>query len=139
MHRNRTVAAAIAAACLLGGCKSAEKGGEASVPEREIDRSVMHEWPPVSLDSSGREHVILVQGPNPGWRVDLDAVQSVPDGKIAYATIRRANPERMYPQVITDLRMGSTVATTDPVEVVVRLAEHDGSSAGAYQPAVKVE
>lgn len=139
MKRIPALGSILVALGLAAGCQTTAGSGSAGGEQREIDRSARHEWPPVSLDSSGREHVIVMQGPNPGWRLELDAVQATRGGRVVYATARQPDPERMYPQVITNLRLGTTVASTEPVELVVRLAPHEGDAAGPYQPAARVD
>lgn len=138
------LAGTTAGALAIMGCEATQHGGsdgtDAHTGAREIDRSVAHEYPPVSLDSSGREHVIVLQGPNPGWRLDLDAVQTTRDGKIVYATLRQPDPDRMYAQVITERRLGTTVPSTEPVELAVRTVEHgDASDAAPYHAAARVD
>lgn len=149
MNKYRTRAIVILAAALGAvstgvGCKSTQGGGMNDPDEasggRMIDRATPHAYPPVSLDSSGREHVIVMQGPHPGWRLEFDAVQWTKQGRIVYATVRQPDPERMYAQVITERRLGATVPSTDPVELVVRTVEHDDrSDTGAYHPAARVD
>jgi hypothetical protein len=122
---------------LVVGCQTG--GGGGGDGGRMIDRSAEHEWPPVSLDSSGREHVIVMQGPNPGWRLDLDAVQATTDSKVVYAIVRQPDPERMYPQVISNVRLGTTVPSNEPVELMVQILAHDGAEVQPYRLAARVE
>ncbi|HZW10523.1 MAG TPA: hypothetical protein VFF69_11530 [Phycisphaerales bacterium] len=139
MNTARTCLGVLVAAALVAGCGTTERARDAGVKSGKIDRSAEHEWPPVSLDSSGREHVIVMQGPNPGWRLDLDAVEATRDGKIVYATVHQPDPERMYPQVISNVRLGTTVAASEPVELAVRIRAHDGSEAQPYRSAAVVD
>lgn len=137
MNRTRTTVVATLVGAALMGCQTTDGSGASDEPGRQIERSTAHDWPPVLLDSSGREHVVVMQAPNPGWRLELDAVQTARGGQIVYVTARRPDPDRMYPQVITTKRIGTTVASDRPAEVVVRLAGPDGE--GPYHPAASVE
>ena len=129
----------VSAAILCGGCRTGGDAADESAAVRQIDRSTPHEYPPVSLDSSGREHVIVMQAPNPGWGLDLDAVEATRDGKLVYATLVMPDPERMYPQVIKTVRLGSTVPSTEPVELLVRMPDAGGPAEAPYHAAAKVD
>lgn len=124
--------------CAEGAADSATDAGAGAQAGRvgmgEIDRAQSHEWPPIALDSSGAEHAIVMQAPDPGWWIQLDGVEATPAGKIVYATIRRPAPGRMYPQVITEMRLGTTVPAREAAELVVRVAEINGSANGPYHP-----
>ncbi|MBK7404140.1 MAG: hypothetical protein IPJ41_05785 [Phycisphaerales bacterium] len=137
-HRRPPTSLLLPGILLLGLAACAAEppaGGQSPGPGMgPVDRSSPHDWPPVSLDSSGPEHTVVLQAPDPGWWIQLDGVEASPGLKRIYVTIRRPKPGRMYPQVITELRLGSTVPSREPAELLVRVAEPDGSTPSPYHP-----
>lgn len=133
------LACALCASLPVVGCRANKGDGGVSAGGREIDRGSMHDFPPITLDSSGDEHVIVMQAPHPGWGLELDAVRPARDGKLVFASARMPDPDRMYPQVITPMRLGTTVPASDKMELVVRLISHDDEVAGPYRPAAEAE
>jgi len=78
------------------------------------------EGPAVTIDSSGPEHVAVVEAPTPGWQVTVARVMPAYGHRAAYLQMRRPYPGAMYAQVIVTQRVALGVASTEPVRVYAR-------------------
>lgn len=81
--------------------------------------------PPIAIDSSGREHVLVLSAPSAGWSFTLDMVRESRRRQDLYVTIRRPNPLYEYAQVVVEQRLASPVPTSQPVAVYARVLGHD--------------
>lgn len=116
--RNPLVPLVISAACALaGGCSWLQHDAQV-VPERSF------RGPPMSLDSSGRVHVVSMQAPNPGWNLELDRAQEAAGPTQLLMSVRRPDPAYLYTQQIVEKSVASRTRTTDPVEVYARVIDH---------------
>jgi len=81
--------------------------------------------PGMALDSSAAEYAVVVQAPTPGWVVGLDRVAEQYRHHAVFITLRRPNPGYLYPQVIVEQRIATTVPTTGAVKVYARILDPD--------------
>lgn len=76
--------------------------------------------PSVTIDSSGQEHIALVEAPTPGWQITVARVMPAYGHRAAYLLMRRPYPGAMYTQVVVTQRIALGVASTEPVRVYAR-------------------
>ncbi|HYE63447.1 MAG TPA: hypothetical protein VD997_15755 [Phycisphaerales bacterium] len=96
--------------------------------------------PPLAIDTSGSEHMVVIQAPTPGWVATLDRVAEQHRHQGVYLTLRRPDPSFVYPQVIVEQRVATTVPTQTPVRVYARvLAPGKKDSSAPYVLATKTE
>lgn len=81
--------------------------------------------PAVSLDSSGRHHVAVIQAPSPGWEATLTRVMPGPKHRAAFITLRKPFPGVLYAQVIVTQRVSTDIPSTEPIRVYARVIEYD--------------
>jgi hypothetical protein len=115
---------ALLAAVLLAACASSNSGsdrGPAAKP-RPVTSDQAYTGPAVAIDSvTGPNHLIVLSAPSPGWTFTFDQVS--PSGRDAYLTIHRPDPGLLYPQVMVEQKMDSTVAAPRPIRVYIRLLD----------------
>jgi len=115
---------ALIPAAVLAGCSS----GPA------IDPSTPYQGPGLRVDSEPKVHHLVFTAPTPGWGVVIDRTTETPGAQRVFATIRRPNPQFIYPQVLVEQRVATSVPRDQPVEVFVRVLEFDARASGAYSP-----
>lgn len=113
------VLAAMVAAGLatLTGCYS--RPGPPDVAEEQFSASQ------ISIEPSSGLYVVVAQVGSPGYALVLDSTWDAYRGKHVYVTIRRPDPRFTYAQVVTDLRLLTTVETRESITVFARTAERD--------------
>jgi hypothetical protein len=119
---------------LLGeiGCTS-----RPALPETSSDRYL---GPPMALDTSAAQHMVVLQAPTPGWVATLDRVAEQYRHQAVFVTLRRPNPGFLYPQVIVEQRVATTVPSASPVKVYARvLAPEKKDSSAPYVLAAQHE
>ncbi|MEX2219558.1 MAG: hypothetical protein WD749_12465 [Phycisphaerales bacterium] len=90
--------------------------------------------PPVAVDSSGPQHILIFTAPTGGWAVQLDQTVRDLDRTRVYVTTRRPNPAFQQTQALVDHRIATTVPPETPIEVYIRSALHDQEPAAlSYQ------
>lgn len=104
-------------AAFLGGCASPVRP-----PERTSDA---YQGPAITIDSSGSEHIVVVQAPTGGWDIRLDRLLDGPGYTEAFVTLRMPNPLFVNAQVMVTHRLASKIATTVPCRVLARVKSHD--------------
>lgn len=111
---------------------------DADPEEDAVSRTIddePHGFPPVSLDSTGENHVVVMQGPDPGWSLRVDDVDRGSSPTTIYVSIVRAEPGVMHPQVITERRAGTDVEAATDTRVVARVLDHGADGEGEpYHP-----
>jgi hypothetical protein len=124
---------ASAAVAGLGACAStgSDPSGGGDKPTTSTDP---YRGPAITLDSTGPRHLIIVEAPSPGWTVSFDQVGQ--SGEDVHITITRPDPGLLYPAVIVEQRMDSTLPAGQPVRVLARVVDF-GAKAGAYGLAVE--
>lgn len=112
--------ALITATALQGGCRLMNKGNSSEAMAEELKVA-----PPVMVDALEERHMLVMQAPNPGWTIALDRDERVKDAWIVYISIKRPNPAFMYPQRIVDKRLLTEIETSQPLNIMARLLNHD--------------
>lgn len=80
-------------------------------------------------------HVLTVLSPSPGWRVQADRSVRTRDGHDVYITLRRPDPQFLYPQVIVEQNLLTDVRTDSAIRVLARVLDHDHRDPKApYRP-----
>lgn len=79
--------------------------------------------PPIEIDRSGKMYRLILQAPTPGWTFTLDRVKPSLDNATLTVTARKPDPSYMYPQVIVNQELMTTVETFTPIDVYARVAE----------------
>lgn len=116
-----------AALALVAGCASGG-GSHVPAPERPPVREQAYTGPAVALDSTtGPRHLIVLTAPNPGWKFSFDQVG--PGEGDVFVTVTRPDPGLMYPAMIVEQKMDSTVPADKPIRVYVRVVNFGGKPA----------
>jgi hypothetical protein len=117
--RLRLVLAAmlLAGAGAVPGCYS--RPGPPEVSEEQFSASQLTVEPVNGL------YVVSAQVGSPGYALVLDSTWDAYRGKHVYVTIRRPDPRFTYAQVVTELRLLTTVETRESITVFARTAERD--------------
>jgi len=111
-----------AAAVMLSACASSNSGGSGHPRPATSDQA--YAGPSVAIDSAtGPHHLIVLTAPSPGWVFSFDQVG--PGSGDAFVTIRRPNPALLYPQVIVEQKMDSTVDSSQPLRVYARVLDFE--------------
>ncbi len=84
--------------------------------------------PEVTIDSTTREHIAVVNSPSGGWRCTLDQVREAYQTQRAYITLRKPNPGLYNTQAIVEQRIGTEIPRNQNVEVYARLISFDDIS-----------
>ncbi|GEM_PF-1544888 len=85
--------------------------------------------------------MIVIDCPTPGWTPTLDQIRPAFRSNQAYVTLREPNPAFIYPQVMTSVRIGTSVPTDQTLEVFARVLTFGtivDDETGVYR-AVKLE
>lgn len=130
------VSSLLAGTAVAGLAACASTGSDSAGGGKRTTSTEPYRGPAITLDSTGPRHLIVVEAPSPGWRVSFDELGE--SGQDVYITITRPDPALLYPQVIVEQRMDSTVPTGQPVRVMARVVEF-GGNAGVYGLAVEGE
>jgi hypothetical protein len=102
---------ALAGALTTTGCSSS--GGP-------VAGAAAYDGPPVSVDSTGREHVVIIKAPSTGWRVTLDQVREIHRARRVFITIRKPDPTLNAISREVDLSVSTSVPKWENVEVWAR-------------------
>lgn len=88
--------------------------------------------PPIEIDRGGETYLLRFHAPTPGWTVTLDRVKPSLGQATLLVTAKRPDPSYMYPQVVVEQEILTTVETTVPVDVYARVLEFasDGKGRG---------
>lgn len=84
-----------------------------------------YQGPPLSVDSSGAQHVVVAQSPTPGWEFSLERVVEKLGGREVYVTLRRPDPRFVMIQQVVEQRLAVPVESQTPIEVYALVLEHD--------------
>jgi hypothetical protein len=120
----------IAAPAFVTGCSS--RPGPPIPAEGAFDR-----WP-ITIDSSGQQHLLQTQVGSPGYTFEMDSTWDAYRARHVFVTIRRPDPRFAYPQVIVDLRLLTPVDSKTPIRVFAREVEFaDRENEAEYRPAAE--
>jgi hypothetical protein len=124
--------AALAAGVMLAsaaspGCRGS---GTGRAPPKAISAS--YDGPPVQVESSGPQHVVILQAPSAGWAFTMDRSEPARGTTDVFLSATRPNPAFMHAQQVVPLRAGSGVAAGKPLDVYVRVL--DFGNAGGSEP-----
>lgn len=86
--------------------------------------------PPIRLQSSGSQHVVLVDAPTGGYSLMIDRVQERAGFHDIFVTVREPDPRFLHTQAVTPLRALAPLASSTPARVCARVlsAEEDPDS-----------
>lgn len=107
----------LAALLVLEGCASGNR------PPRAKDSG--YAGPPISVEESGSQHIVVLTAPTAGWSFSLDEVRDRMGGKDVFVTVRRPNPAYLHAQAEVVQNLGTEVASNVPLEVYARVLDHD--------------
>lgn len=79
----------------------------------------------ISIDSSGREHVVIASVVSPGHSLELDSTWEAYRGRHVFVTIRRPDARFSYPPAPVDLRLLTQVSSRESITVFARTAGRD--------------
>lgn len=90
----------------------------------------------VSVDTSGREYVIVAKVGSPGYALEMDSTWEAYRGKHVFITVRRPDERFTYAQVVTELRLLTQVETRESIDVFARWAgRNEKDVEDEYHPA----
>ena len=98
-------------ALALAGCAGRH------VPTVSDDR---YDGPPLSVDSSGPSHVLVLDAPSGGYTLTIDRVLERSKSYDIFATVRTPDPRFFYTQSTVKLRALVPLASTERVRVCAR-------------------
>ncbi|GMV26878.1 MAG: hypothetical protein AMXMBFR58_29090 [Phycisphaerae bacterium] len=128
MVRAGLIGLGLAAAGTLPGCYS--QPGPPEPAEGQFEQGV------ISIDSTGREHVIVARVGSPGYSLTMDSTWEAYRRKHVFVTLHDPDPRFSYPQVVVDLRVLTQVSTREAITVFARRAGRDEEDIEApYQEA----
>lgn len=78
----------------------------------------------ITVQPEGGQYVIVAQVGSPGYALIMDSTWDAYRGKQVYVTVRRPDPRFTYAQVVTELRLLTTVETKEQITVFARVADH---------------
>jgi hypothetical protein len=81
--------------------------------------------PPMGLDGSQENYLVVIHSPTPGWVATLDRVVDQYKHKAIFITLRKPNPAYFYGQVQVEQRVGTAVLSSESVKVYVRMLSFD--------------
>lgn len=120
---------AASAGCFIVGCAAPKP------PPAVAEGS--YAGPPARLEApSGQPASVVFSAPTPGWQPTLDQTRPGPRGLRVYVSLRQPSPLLIYPQVITENRVGLPASARPPIEVFARVLAHDEAAdpGGPYRP-----
>lgn len=104
---------------LAGGCASPPPAP--STPEVGL----VYSGPALSLDSTGRLHIVRAEAPSPGWSMNVDYVVDSPGGFDAFISLRSPNPAFVYPQVMVTQHLSTGVESDKRIRLFARVVPFD--------------
>ncbi len=109
--------------------------GCASSPPAPGASTSPYEGPSLSLVTDESGVVVVAQAPTPGWTLRLDQIREGFDSRDVYVTIIRPDPTLVYPQMIVEQRLATTVRADEHANILARVIDRAaaGSSGEAYR------
>ncbi len=128
--------ACLAAALLASGCAQTPTSTGPDGSQAPIS-TAPYAGPGVAIETRSTTHGIIISTPTGGWSVVWDGTFDTQD-KI-HLTIRRPDPDFLHVQQIVEHRIDSTVPSGNPLEVFVRVVDHnDRTGSSPYLSAARV-
>ena len=81
--------------------------------------------PPISLDTSGSQAVVVFQAPSGGWAAQVDRTARELERTEVFITARRPNPAFQQSQALVEHRLATGVLSSTAVAVYLRVLRHD--------------
>jgi hypothetical protein len=81
----------------------------------------------LSIDSSGKEHVVLLKSPTPGYQAKVVYLGEAYQSREVYVLIRDPDPLYVYSGVEVTQRIASGVDSSMPIRVLVQEVSYNGS------------
>lgn len=104
---------------------------------KEEFRTEPEPWSGPSIEVAEAEaessHVLIVRAPTPGWTVTLDGDRARLECVEVFVTLREPNPAFVYPQVIAEHRLLTSIPTEREIRVYARRLAFDEDDAD-YRP-----
>jgi hypothetical protein len=122
----------LASLALVGACASGGGSDQPNTPRPNVSEQA-YAGPAVEIDSTtGPRHLIVITAPSPGWKVSFDQVGPT-EGDV-FVTVSRPDPNLLYPAVMVEQKLDSTVPSDKPVRVFVRVVNFGaGAASEAYR------
>lgn len=98
-------------------------------PREAAKTDAPYSGPPVTIESSGPQHRIILTAPSAGWTVALDTTARRLNHTDAFITVVRPNPAFNHAQALITQEVGTAISTTQPVEAYIRSLDF-GEKAG---------
>jgi len=99
--------------------------GCASQPTFPIAEHQPYAGPPVSVDSSGDEHVVVITAPTGGWQARYDGQARRFKGQRVFVTLLTPDPTQSHTQALVKHHVATPVDAQTPIDVYVRVLEFD--------------
>jgi len=89
--------------------------------------------PSIEVTQTEGQNAVIVRAPSPGWTVTLDGDRRRLDYDEVFVTLREPDPAFVYPQVIAEHRLLTSVPAERDIEVYARTLGFNQDSA-KYHP-----
>jgi len=120
--------ASLPLATVLGGCAASK------IETREWPVSdAIYSGPRIDLVVSDDVKTIRVESPSPGWDVTLDGTERRADSRRLFVTLRRPNPQFVYPTVVVDQLVRTDSPPSEPATLFARVLEYGANTDAAYR------
>lgn len=121
----------LAAALLSAGCAQTPSNQSPQTPEAPVSDAA-YTGPAVAIESrTGFTHQVVISTPTGGWSVVWDGTFDTKER--IYLTVRQPDPEFFHIQAFVQHRINSTIASENPLEIYIRVAEFgDHSDTAPY-------
>jgi hypothetical protein len=80
-----------------------------------------HVGPPLTLESSGPNHLVVMEAPSAGYSLTIDRVLERAGGSDIFATIRTPDPKYVHAQMIVTLQAAVPLASTTNARLCARV------------------
>jgi hypothetical protein len=82
-----------------------------------------YQGPPLSMDSSGPQHIAILAAPTSGWAAQLDQTRRQLGSMDVFITARKPNPAFAQTQTVVQHRIATSVPATEDATVYLRVLE----------------
>lgn len=95
-----------------------------------------YEGPPLTLESTGPAHVLVLAAPSGGYALTIDRVLERSKSYDLFATVRTPDPRFVHTQAAVTLRALSPLASTERIRVCARVLPAGSEEDPAYPVAL---